>query len=661
MVCVGGETRTALESLEEHLGLISLEAFPTIFPEQAADFQKEQEECNVCFSVEKMQACLDGKWAVPIARTKALLLDPAFEMKIIRDKDEYRNRVLHWCKLLGEQGVGALPYPKELGGEDDMAKYIRVFETLGYHDLSMVIKFGVQFGLWGGSVLNLGTEYHHKKYLPTTGTLDLAGCFAMTETGHGSNVRGLETTATYDPETQEFIVNSPDKAAGKEYIGNALHGQIASVFCQLIVGGQNHGVHAVVVPMKDKNGDYLRGIKTEDCGYKVGLNGIDNGRIWFNNVRVPRENLLNRFGDVTPEGVYSSSIENPARRFFTMLGTLVGGRVSVPKAGLSATKKGLYIAIKYALGRRQFASGKTEQEMILLDYPSHQRRLIPRLAKTYALHFALEYLADNYTSADEDNMREVETMAAGLKSYATWFTTATLQECREACGGKGYLAENQFADLKADTDIFTTFEGDNTVLTQLAAKGVLTNFRKQISDEGTIGILRYVGKNITTAVAEKNPLTIRNTDEEHLLDPEFHAEAFQYRLDQQTYIVSQKIRSKIKSGMNSADAFLNLQNRILELGEAYTEKVVLAQFQAAVNRADDELKPMLKNLCALYALHTLEGHKGWFLEEEYFASTKTKHISKMVQELCAKIRPDAGALVDAFGIPKGLVNAQIVG
>lgn len=656
----GADTQSALADLEKHLGLINLETYHTIFPEKAKEFQQKEEECNLCFSIEKMQAHLDGKWADDIDRTKALLLDPAFKMETIRDKEEYRNRVLHWCKLLAKQGVGGMPYPEEFGGEGNMAKYVRVFETLGYHDLSMVIKFGVQFGLWGGSVANLGTEYHHKKYLPTTASLELAGCFAMTETGHGSNVRGLETTATYDPETQEFIVNTPDLHAGKEYIGNALHGQIASVFCQLIVGNENHGVHAVVVPMKDENGDYLPGVRTEDCGYKVGLNGIDNGRIWFDNVRVPRENLLDRFGHVSPEGVYSSPIENPSRRFFTMLGTLVGGRVCVPKAGLSATKKGLYIAIKYALKRRQFASGKSEQEMLLLDYPSHQRRLIPRLAKTYALHFALEHLADLYTSADEEGMREVETMAAGLKSYATWFTTSTLQECREACGGKGYLAENQFADMKADTDIFTTFEGDNTVLTQLAAKGVLTNFRKQISDDGMTGILRYVGKNIATAVAEKNPLTIRNTDEAHLLDPAFHAEAFQYRLDQQTYIVSQKIRSKIKSGMNSADAFLQLQNRILQLGEAYTENLVLTQFHAAIDRADDSLKPMLNDLCALYALHTLEGHKGWFLEEEYFASTKTKHISRQVQSLCAKIRKDAGALVDAFGIPSGLVNAQIV-
>ena len=108
------------------------------------------------------------------------------------------------------------------------------FETLGFHDISLVIKFGVQFGLWGGSVLRLGTDYHHRKYLPATATVELPGCFAMTEIGHGSNVRDLETVAVYDPATQEFDLHSPTFTAGKNYIGNAgVHGKIATVFAQL--------------------------------------------------------------------------------------------------------------------------------------------------------------------------------------------------------------------------------------------------------------------------------------------------------------------------------------------------------------------------------------------------------------------------------------------
>ena len=594
------ETRAALKELEAHLGLVDMESYHSILPDVAEIKQIEEEDCNTCFTVEKMTDFLDGEWAEARRRTKTLLQDPVFELRTIRDKDEYRARILQWCKLLADQGLGSMAYPKEFGGQDDMPQYIRVFETMGYHDLSMAIKFGVQFGLWGGSVYGLGTEYHHKKYLPATGTLELPGCFAMTETGHGSNVRGLETTATYDADTQEFVINTPDHAAGKEYIGNALHGRIASVFCQLIVEGQNHGVHALVVPLRDEKDKLLKGIQIEDCGYKLGLNGVDNGRIWFENVRVPRENLLNRFGNVTPEGKYETPIEKPSRRFFTMLGTLVGGRVCVPKAGLSAAKKGLAIAIKFALRRRQFASTPGDQETLLLDYPSHQRRLMPLLAKSYAIHFSLEHLADLFTTADHGDMREVETMAAGLKSYATWHTTKTLQECREACGGKGYLAENQFADMKADSDIFTTFEGDNTVLLQLAAKGVLTDFRKAFNDEGMTAVLRFVGQNISTSVTEMNPIAIRNTDPAHLLDSDFHIDAFEYRRDRLVRVISTKIRDKIKSGMSASEAFLSLQSRVLALGEAYTEALVLKHFNKAIDQADSSLQPILRNLAALY-------------------------------------------------------------
>ncbi|HHH49498.1 MAG TPA: acyl-CoA oxidase, partial [Saprospiraceae bacterium] len=436
------ETKAALQELEKALGVSSLEVYRNIFrPAQRA---KEIEE-NVHqpgFDVTAMTQLLDDDYHELRNRMRILLSDPAFHLQTLREKSEHRDVVLQWCKLIAQQGLAAVAYPLEYGGKANMGDYICVFEMLGYHDLSFAIKFGVQFGLFGGSVLWLGTKRHHDKYLKDIGTLDLPGCFAMTETGHGSNVRGLETTITYDADTDEFIVHSPTEAAGKEFIGNALHSKMASTFGQLIVDGINHGVHAILVPIRDKEHRLLEGVRVEDCGYKLGLNGIDNGRIWFDNIRVPRENLLNKFGDVDANGKYSSLIESPSRRFFTMLGTLVGGRVSVPRAGLSATKTALTIAIKYALKRRQFPSQDKNVETLLLDYPTHQKRLMPLLAKTYALDFALTYLAKRYVNKTEKDSREIETLAAGLKSYATWFTTHAIQECREACGGKGYLMEN---------------------------------------------------------------------------------------------------------------------------------------------------------------------------------------------------------------------------
>ena len=336
--------RAALEELEEKLNLVTWDTYQRIFPEAAPE-----SDDLTAFDVEKMTRLLDGDTYEIRNKVKRFFQDPVFHFRPLRTKSKYRNEVLKWCKLMAEQGYGAAAFPKEYGGWDSMKAYIAIFETSGYFDLSLSIKFGVHFGLFGGSVYWLGTKKHHDKYLKDIGTMALPGCFAMTETGHGSNVKGLEVTATYDPATKEIIVNSPNLQSGKEYIGNALHSQMASVFAQLIVDGESHGVHAILVPLRDKDGQLLSGIRVKDNGYKLGLNGVDNGRIWFSNVRVPKDNLLDRFGSINSDGQYESSIPNPSRRFFTMLGTLVGGRVSVPKLGLSAAKKGLTIAIKHAL------------------------------------------------------------------------------------------------------------------------------------------------------------------------------------------------------------------------------------------------------------------------------------------------------------------------
>ena len=654
------ETKSAIRELESILGISAPKQYRNIFPTTPQTKELEELPAQSSFELAAMTRLLDGDYHEIRNRMRILLSDPAFRYITLRNKSDYRDQVLGWCKLLANQGFGALAYPEAFGGKNDMGAYISIFEMLGFHDLSLAIKFGVQFGLFGGSVFWLGTQRHHDRHLQDIGTLDLAGCFAMTETAHGSNVRGLETTITYLEEMGQFEVHTPREEAGKEYIGNAMHSRMASVFGQLIVKGENKGIHCILVPLRDQDHRLLPGIRVEDNGYKLGLNGVDNGRIWFHKVRVPRENLLNRFGDVDQNGNYSSTIENPSRRFFTMLGTLVGGRVSVPKAGLSAAKSGLSIAIKYALKRRQFAPSETDPETLLLDYPSHQRRLMPLLAKTYALDFALNYLAKRYIQRTEEDIREIETLAAALKSYASWFTTEVLQESREACGGKGYLAENRLADLKADTEIFTTFEGDNTVLMQLVAKGLLSSFKKEFHDEGFWAVMRFVSRQVSTSITQLNPIVIRNTDVEHLLDPQFHLSAFQYRERKLLVSVSQRMRNLLSRRVGPYDAFLRCQTHLLELSMAYAERLVLEQFGEALNSVDDNnLKAVLKKLYELFALHTIEQNKGWYLESGYMEGNKTKAIRRLVDRLCKDVRMEAGPLVQAFAIPDSCLAAPI--
>ncbi len=650
------EARTAITDIETALGYVNLKDHRNILSD--AQRQKVIElDAESSFDVEAMAKLLDGEYVDIKNKMRQIFADPAFQLRIIKNKEEYREQTLQWTKLMAAQGLGAISYPEANGGKDDIALYASVFEMMGYHDISLCIKFGVQFGLFGGSILGLGTQKHYDKYLTRVGTMDLPGCFAMTETGHGSNVRQLETTATYDREQDMFIIHTPNEQAGKEYIGNALHGRMATVFAQLHTNGEEHGVHAFLVQLRNENDELMPGVRIEDCGYKVGLNGVDNGRIWFDNVRIPRENLLNRFGDVDGQGNYDSSIGSISRRFFTMLGTLVGGRVCVPMAGLSASKKGLAIAVKHALKRRQFGP-ENEQETLLLDYPSHQRRLMPLLANAYALDATHKFLLKRFANSAEEDIREVETLAAALKSYSTWNTTHTLQMCREACGGKGYLAENQYADLKADTDIFTTFEGDNTVLMQLVAKGLLTELKEEFENTNFWGLFKTFSQQFVDSVSPFNDSG--NTDEAHLLDTCFHIEIFKKRERTMVMGLGQDIRRLIKMGMAGYDAFIRNQNTMIALGHAFAERIIIEQFAQFVEDCEDlELQNILKKLCDLYALHTIEKHKGWYLENGYMKGDKTQAISRMVDKLCGEIRSDASDLVDAFNIPPHLLMAPI--
>lgn len=652
-------TQKPLKDIEEALGIIGREsAYQLSAYERPTKTEQLASQSN--FSSRKLQEILDGDQAQMIQKVKTLLSDSEFAYLQTDNLAEYREKVLHWCRILASQGMGNRAYPKEYGGHDDMAGYFAIMETLSYHDLSMVIKFGVQFGLFGMSIYFLGTEKHHRKYLKDAGTLQLPGCFAMTETGHGSNVKGIETTATYLHERGKIVIHTPNPNARKEYIGNAAcHGQTATVFAKLLINGTDYGVNAFVVPLRDRSGKIAKGVTIEDCGRKMGLNGVDNGVIYFNHVEIPADDMLDRFAQITDKGEFSSPIASDNRRFFTMLGTLVGGRIGIPRSGLSATKAGLTIAIRYGDQRKQFGP-EGGSEVPILNYRTHQRRLMPLLANAYAVHFALQYLTDRFLKRTEKEMQEIEALAAGLKAWATWNTTASLQECRECCGGKGYLAENRLSALKNDTEIYTTFEGDNTVLMQLVAKSRLTEFRQEFSNMNLFRILNYVGEQAKVSISEMNPITIRNTDEEHLLDPEFHLTAFSYRERSILTSAAKRLKHHIEQGMDSFDAFNECQYHLLAVGQAYIEKVILEQFQAKVEAVEDKnCQQVLAKLCQLFALSQIEKHKGWYLEQDYMSGSKTKAIRQVVNKLAWEIRQNAVALTDAFGIPERLLSAPI--
>ncbi len=648
----------SLQNIEKKLGIISSEAV-FAFKENHGTITSEY-ATEPAFQIEKLTEILDGNQKETIDLVKKILCRPSFKYEESTDIEVYREKVLKWCKILAKEGLGSTAYPKEHGGKDDIESYFAIMETLSYHDLSLVIKFGVQFGLWGMSIHSLGTEKHYKKYLKKVGNLSLPGCFAMTETNHGSNVKALETMATYNHADKTFTINTPHHFARKEYIGNAARdGQMATVFAKLIIDGKDYGVNTFIVPIRDSKGNILDGITIEDCGKKMGLNGVDNGIIYFKNVVIPKENMLDKFASIDTNGKFTSPISSDNRRFFTMLGTLVGGRIGIPRSANAAAKSALTIAIKYGDQRRQFGP-QNGTEVPILNYRIHQRRLMPYLANVYACHFALQYVTQRFLHRNEAEMQEIEALAAGMKAYTTWNTRDAIQECREACGGKGYMSENRFDALKNDTEVYTTFEGDNTVLMNLVAKNRLSEFSKQFGEMDTFGMFNYVVDQAKTSITYKNPFATRNTDEKHILDSNFHLHAFEYREKEILASAGKRIKKLLDSGMDSFDAFNIVQHHLINVAQAYLENIILKQFYEAIEKINDEnLKNVLGKLCKLFALHTIEKNASWFLEQGYMEGVKTKAVRKAVNQLCWEIRQNAVPLVEAFAIPDQLLSAPI--
>ncbi|WP_114559982.1 acyl-CoA dehydrogenase family protein [Desertihabitans aurantiacus] len=622
-----------------------------------------------------LTAVLDGRWAAVRERSRAFELPrdepPSYDL----GTEEHRARVTARLHEFAASGMPQASFPPSVGGRGDIGAGQITMEMLGYRDLSLMVKAGVQWGLFAGAITALGTEHHHRTYLRRAIELDLMGCFAMTEVGHGSDVQSIETTATYDPRTQTFDIHSPTPTARKEYIGNAARdGELAVVFAQLHTGGRAHGVHALLVPIRTPDGRTAPGVTIGDCGRKAGLNGVDNGRLTFDHVRVPREALLDRYGQVAADGTYTSPVESPARRFFTMLGTLVRGRVSVSGAAQNATKHALTIAVRHALQRRQFTGPDDGEEVLLADYRAHQRRLLPALATTYALSFAQNELTstmhDLLTGDGEPDpraQRELESRAAGLKAVSTWHATATIQACREACGGAGYLAENTLPQLKADTDVFTTFEGDNTVLLQLVGKGLLTRYSAQFEGLDWRGMARFAAENAVGVAIERTVarsvferLGARGRREGGVRDRRWQLELLEDRERHLVETAAVRLRRGRADGRGAFAAFNDVQPHLLEAARAHVDRVLLEAFLAAIDGCTDPAcAALLESVCDLHVLSRVEADRGWYLEHNRISAARAKEVTRAVDALCEELRPHLATLVDGFGIPDSWVEAAI--
>ncbi|GAM20274.1 hypothetical protein SAMD00019534_034490, partial [Acytostelium subglobosum LB1] len=535
---------------------------------------------------------------------------------------------------------------------DNPAKFLSWFETVAFCDPSVVLKFAVQYNLWGGTILLLGTKKHHDKYLNDITNGKLLGVFGLTELGHGSNVQGLETTSTFDPRTQEFIINSPTWTSQKYWPGNiATHGQMATVFARLIIGDTDHGVHAFVVPIRTAPssahpyGVPWTGVEIRDSiGIKSSFNGIDNGGLLFKNVRIPLENMLDRFSSVSPSGNYRSTVP-PRNHFAAMMSVFFVGRLCVSSISLSTFKAGLAIALSYSSNRLQFGPPGSKEQPII-NYSTHQRRLIPHVARTYALDFA-----HKSTVVCKKSLDVLHSYSSGLKAVTSWESLVALQNARECMGGQGMRLKARITMLRAHSDMSATGEGDNTVLCQQVARFLLNAYHTAMKNGGQFtGELQYVN-NINSRPTTDNwrSLTYQQwlmEKREFLMIKELH---------KRMYTNNPNIHKESKEWFALWNKSLNL---CIQLTKANVDRLVHSIFLQKIIDTTSEPNAntvqMLKKLCCLDGLVQIQRDLGFYCSTGVIPAAGHEKWIKLDDEitsLCNEITPFHKELTDAFGIP----------
>mmetsp|Transcript_8659 Transcript_8659/g.8643 ORF Transcript_8659/g.8643 Transcript_8659/m.8643 type:complete len:546 (+) Transcript_8659:16-1653(+) len=456
--------------------------------------------------------------------------------------------------------LGFLYAPSRLTYEIDMkdpAKKSEFLYCIGEYCQMTSTRFIVHITLYLDTIQNLGTQ-KHRNSIDRAYSLKDYGSFAMTELGHGSNVAGLETTATYDHKTREFIINSPKPTSAKWLIGAVgKTANMTSLFAKLIVDGVDKGVHAFVIPIRDyETHQPLPGVILGDCGKKIYLDGVDNGFLIFKDYRVPYDCLLDRLSQITPEGKFKSSIKNKEKRLGIMLGGLIRGRIAVVNGSEVCMRHSLTIALRFAAIKKQF-SKQNGPEVPILDYQTQQYRLIPHLAKMFGIKSCGMFLMEEFKNVriktfddpECNELAEYHSILSAMKNISSSFAVAATQECREATGGMGFQAYSRLNSQRNMSDVHTTWEGDNTVLIQQAGKFIFKQVQRAFKG---IKIAAPSLSYLTLDLDQVKSFKVDFNTEEELYNEKLLIELMEYRVN---WHLHQSIAKLQENGSKFDDIF----------------------------------------------------------------------------------------------------------
>ncbi|KAL0296277.1 UNVERIFIED_CONTAM: Peroxisomal acyl-coenzyme A oxidase 1 [Sesamum radiatum] len=606
---------------------------------EGVDYHAEERK-KAEFDVESMKVVWAGsQHALEVSDriSKLVADDPAFrkdERTMLSRKELFKNTL--------RKAVYAWKRIVELRLSEEEASRLRFYvDEPAFTDL--------HWGMFIPAIKGQGTDEQQQKWLPLAYKMQIIGCYAQTELGHGSNVQGLETTATFDARTDEFVIHSPTLTSSKWWPGGL--GKVSThavVYARLITDGKDHGVHGFIVQLRSLEDHMpLPGITVGDIGMKFGngaYNTMDNGLLRFDHVRIPRNQMLMRVSQVTREGKYKQS-DVPRQLVY---GTMVYVRQTIVVDASSALSKAVCIATRYSAVRRQFGSQNGGPETQVIDYKTQQSRLFPLLASAYAFRFVGEWLKWLYMDVtqrlqanDFSTLPEAHACTAGLKSLTTSATADGIEECRKLCGGHGYLCSSGLPELFAVYVPACTYEGDNTVLLLQVARFLMKTVSQLGTGKQPVGTVAYMGRIEHLMQCRSN---VKKSED--WLNYNQVMEAFEARAAR----MSVSCARNLSKYANPEEGFAELSADLVEAAVAHCQLIVVSKFIDKMQQdvPGEGVKRQLEVLCGIYYLYLIHKHQGDFLATSYLNPKQAALANDQLRALYSQVRPNAIALVDAF-------------
>uniref|UniRef100_A0A4W5RMA1 Acyl-coenzyme A oxidase n=1 Tax=Hucho hucho TaxID=62062 RepID=A0A4W5RMA1_9TELE len=617
------------------------------------DITRERE--NATFNVEKLTHILDGG----IEKTKRrreieslVISDPDFQsedLNFLSRSERYDAAVKKSAQMILKLREHGISDPEEI------YCYKSVFR--GHHHEAL----GLHFVMFLPTLYTQCNKEQFKKWVPLAESLKIIGTYAQTEMGHGTHLRGLETTATYDPATQEFVLNSPTITSIKWWPGGlGKTSNHAIVLAQLHTQGKCHGLHAFIVPLRSMNTHIpLPGVVVGDIGPKFGFDEVDNGYLKLENVRIPRDYMLMKYAKVEADGTY---VKPPSAKL--TYGTMVFIRSMIVREAGRALAKSCTIAIRYSSVRHQSEIRPGEPEPQIMDYQTQQYKLFPLLATAYAYTFVGQYMNQVYhritgdiNQGDFSELPELHALSAGLKAFTTWTASEGIEVCRMACGGHGYSRCSALPDIYVNFVPTCTYEGENTVMMLQTARFLIKSYRQASAGHQLSGIVSYLNESegrLQPQSVSTRPTVVNINDLASLV------ETYKLRAAKLVELAAKSIQLELQKRVSQEDAWNNSAIDLVRASDAHCHYVVVKLFAAKLGEIGDTgIHSVLSTLALLYALQGIQQHSGDFLQTGLLSVPQLSQVSQRLKELLAQLRPNAVALVDAFDYCDEMLNSVL--